>query len=407
MNPDNTLTTIQSSTNKDILIVSLLEYICDQQKLCEPTLLKNIISYLQSNGIIDKIKLNTPEYITIKNDFKNVINELIKNNCVNSSLETNIVPINESRYENDFIEVEKISKGGFGVVYKTINKLDKVMYAIKKIPLKYTNFENNNKVLNEAIILANINHENIIRYYSTWIELNNDDLIQKEVYSDSYSNTNSNSNSNSNSNKNKNIIMYNKNNSDDSFSWDYDSIDTITLHNQTNIYNTIICIQMELCTMTLKDYILKINLTDTITYNIIKDILKAIDYIHSKNIIHCDLSLKNILVNGDGIIKICDFGLAEYIGENDHILKEKTYGTLIYCAPESIKYSKYSYKTDVYTLGIIFYELLNNFTTEMERLISIQKFKNKKVKCKYDHILYNMINEDENMRPCIVDILFM
>jgi translation initiation factor 2-alpha kinase 4 len=367
-----------SENDKDILIITLLEYICQQQKISDNTY-QNTINYLQSNGIIDKID----DYENIKNNFMDMIMEQL-------NLNSAIVPIsNKSRYEDDFIELGKIGDGGFGTVYKTINKLDKVVYAIKKIPIKCLNIENN-KVLNESILLANLSHNNIIRYYSTWIELDdnddndNDDNIS---YDDSFTKSN-----------NK-LIKYN----DDSFSWDKDDSTALILHNPDTYISTIY-IQMELCKMTLKDYILKINEYET--YNVIKDIINGINYIHSKNIIHCDLSLKNILVDGNNTIKICDFGLAEYIGDGDHVIKSNMYGVLLYCGPEIIKYNKYSYKSDIYALGIIFYEILSKFKTEMERMRSIQKFKNKEIKCKYDNILYKMINDDGDLRPSIKDILF-
>lgn len=380
-----------NTTNKDLLIVSLLEYICTQQHPTKLSLFPSIINHLKSNDVINDIGIDSDEYDKIKGEFIHVFNELIQINS-EPTLELNtgeIMPICNSRYDNDFVELERISNGGFGVVYKTIHKLDKVRYAIKKIPLiSGHNFEkvNSTKILNEAILLANLNHDNIIRYYSTWVEINNDDLVQKDVDESS-------SSSSDNDSQNK-IVLYNHNNG------------KISLRSQIN-KTMVIYIQMELCTMTLKDYILQTKLSKIDTKNIIKDIVKAINYIHSRKIIHCDLSLKNILINVNNTIKLCDFGLAEYMENNDHVIKSKTYGALTYCAPESIKYNKYSYKSDIYSLGIIIYELLNKFGTEMERMLMIKKFKTKELKFEYDNILYKMIDGNDVVRPFITDILFI
>lgn len=342
------LTIYNSNDDKDILIMTLLEYICKNRN---PSSFTNIVTYLQTNNIISHLDQNDQNYINQKNAFMMILHNFIKNH--------------NSRYSDDFIEIGKISSGGYGIVYKSINRLDKIQYAIKKIPLKYVT--DNKNILNEVMILAHLNHNNIIRYHSTWIEDNIDNSILLE-----YSESNSLSNG-------------------------------LMLKNDT--FNNILYIQMELCTMTLKEFI-KTPISKNETYIIIKDIVKALAYLHSKNIIHCDLTLNNILISKDKLIKLCDFGLAEYISDGDHIIKSKTYGTQTYLAPECINKFKYSYKSDIYSLAIIIFELLNKFNTDMERALMIKKFKNKKVKCLHDKILYIMIDDDENKRPLIKDINF-
>ncbi len=382
--------------NKDILIISLFEYICEKQNLNKTSLYENITNhqYFNDSNFNFDITDNKAKNICIS-----MINEIIDNTEKNLELEClNNIPIQTMRYANDFIEVNKINSGGFGVVYKTMNKLDLMTYAIKKIPIKNLD----NKVLNEAKILANLKHNNIIRYYSTWIEHNN--MFNQTNY------CNYSSDSFEFSDSNKKMIKFNTDETstdcDDLFTSESNSNNKIVIHEQkeNNLFNNIIFIQMEVCKMTLKDYILQTNSKLININNIIRDILSAVKYIHAKNIIHCDLSLINILVDENDVIKICDFGLAEDIGDKNYIIKNKTYGNLIYCAPESIQHSKYSYKSDIYSLGIIIFELLNKFKTEMERLAMIKKFKNKELDFKYSKILYSMININENVRPYINDI---
>lgn len=80
-------------------------------------------------------------------------------------------------------------------------------------------------------------------------------------------------------------------------------------------------------------------------------------YIHSKNIVHRDLKLGNILVNDNMHIKICDFGLSTRIRETGE--KRKTVcGTPNYIAPEILEEQGHSYEVDVWSVGVIIYTLL-------------------------------------------------
>jgi len=90
----------------------------------------------------------------------------------------------------------------------------------------------------------------------------------------------------------------------------------------------------------------------------VKHIAKAMDYANSQNVIHRDLKPANILIN-DGVIKIADFGLARFV-EDPKIQDKLTCrrGSPLYMAPEVFKGKKYCQKCDVWSVGIIFYELL-------------------------------------------------
>ncbi|KAF9582143.1 hypothetical protein BGW38_000589 [Lunasporangiospora selenospora] len=78
----------------------------------------------------------------------------------------------------------------------------------------------------------------------------------------------------------------------------------------------------------------------------------ALAYMHSKDIIHCDIKSSNILLTQFGDAKICDFGCARRTGEKD------TGGTLPWMAPELIQDPpQYSQKSDVYALGTLMWEM--------------------------------------------------
>ncbi|GAM24492.1 hypothetical protein SAMD00019534_076670 [Acytostelium subglobosum LB1] len=80
------------------------------------------------------------------------------------------INIRRSRYDDDFVELERIGKGGFGTVYKVQNRLDGLYYALKKIPFKNTSQTYLDKVLREVKTLASLNHVNIVRYHTAWLE---------------------------------------------------------------------------------------------------------------------------------------------------------------------------------------------------------------------------------------------
>jgi ligand-binding sensor domain-containing protein/tRNA A-37 threonylcarbamoyl transferase component Bud32 len=102
----------------------------------------------------------------------------------------------------------------------------------------------------------------------------------------------------------------------------------------------------------------KIEMTEVL--DIMFQITCALKKIHSKNIVHRDLKPENImLIEKDGkknIVKLLDFGLARTEHQTKITQAGTVLGTLNYMAPEQISHSDYSLATDIYSLGVIFYE---------------------------------------------------
>lgn len=91
---------------------------------------------------------------------------------------------------------------------------------------------------------------------------------------------------------------------------------------------------------------------------IIIDIAKALKYAHSKNVIHRDLKLSNIMISNDGIVKVTDFGLAKVIREaKARYSSSEVVGSPAYMAPEQ-DLGIFLKESDLYSLGVCIYELL-------------------------------------------------
>jgi serine/threonine protein kinase len=84
-------------------------------------------------------------------------------------------------------------------------------------------------------------------------------------------------------------------------------------------------------------------------------VLNGLDFMHEKSLINRDIKCKNILVNKEGLAKLCDFGISQ-IYQKDLYPKNKA-GSPYWMAPELINMQKYNKSIDVWSLGITCIEL--------------------------------------------------
>ncbi len=84
---------------------------------------------------------------------------------------------------------------------------------------------------------------------------------------------------------------------------------------------------------------------------------QALDYAHRHHVLHRDIKPSNILIDGQGIVWITDFGLAKPMEENNLTEQGQLIGTLRYMSPEGLD-GQYSPKSDIYSFGLTMYEML-------------------------------------------------
>ena len=89
-----------------------------------------------------------------------------------------------------------------------------------------------------------------------------------------------------------------------------------------------------------------------------EQVARALDYAHSRGLVHRDVKPANILVSGDGLVKVTDFGIAKADQADDLTKTGMVLGTAAYVAPEQIKGEAVTGQADQYGLAIVLYEAL-------------------------------------------------
>ncbi|CCH60122.1 hypothetical protein TBLA_0C03180 [Henningerozyma blattae CBS 6284] len=154
-------------------------------------------------------------------------------------------------------------------------------------------------------------------------------------------------------------------------------------------------IQMEYCeNKTLYDLIHAENLSALPDeyWRLFRQVLEALSYIHSQGIIHRDLKPMNIFIDENRNIKLGDFGLAKNVHRSIDILKMDSstisasenltsqVGTALYVATEVMDgKGSYNEKIDMYSLGIIFFEMIYSFSTGMERVQILKELRSSSI----------------------------
>lgn len=270
-----------------------------------------------------------------------------------------------------------MGSGGFGVVVKAKNKLDGILYAIKKIRM---NAKELTKVVREVTTLSKLNHQYVVRYYQAWLE-GSGNIQTGNVSEDEDDWFTSKS-------KNGRSTFGNEGGESEDEEFGFD--ETVGSEEEedddpSHKRNTTLYIQMEYCTKrTLRQVIDNGALDEEERWRILRQIVEGLNHIHLQGIIHRDLKPANIFLDQKGDVKIGDFGLAT-TGSKIMVLNASMnasfdedqstrpgVGTPFYTSPEQEKVGyHFDAKVDIYSLGIIFFEMCYPFSTGMERVMAL------------------------------------
>jgi serine/threonine protein kinase len=116
------------------------------------------------------------------------------------------------------------------------------------------------------------------------------------------------------------------------------------------------CLVMEFVDGVMVKDLLPLHWEDAIS--ILLQVLDALGYAHSLGVLHRDIKPENILIDRRGTVKVMDFGIAYAIGSQRMTREKSLIGTLEYMSPERILGKPMDGRSDIYALGILFYELL-------------------------------------------------
>ena len=139
--------------------------------------------------------------------------------------------------------------------------------------------------------------------------------------------------------------------------------------------------------------------------------LAALDHAHAKGIVHRDLKPENILITTEGVVKLTDLGLARAFADAKNTRAGAVTGTVQYLAPEQIRGEPADPRSDLYSLGIVGFELLTDtlpFTGETPMAIAYKHLSDRvpapssvaaTVPTAFDGFIASATDPDREMRP--------
>lgn len=305
---------------------------------------------------------------------------------------------------NNFNIVDRIGKGGFGIVYEVECKNDRRKYALKFV--KFNTETADSMVYREVQVLGTLHHKNIIKYFKYWVaKLSYSKSTSKELEeNDKYSNLNIYREDEIDNNKIN--VTYCK------------SISRIKSPEEEHISSYLV-IQTELCQPRVNLEILiqsklVINMKENERCKLFLEIAYGLQHIHLNRVIHRDLKPANILIGiDDQEAKIADFGLARVYKmshADGNSSSSKTFedsltsnlGTPAYVAPEVKRLTAYGYKADLYSLGIILSEMYLDMGPDRPRIIDrlrTQNFKDlKDIPDEVEEVIKSLLSYEPSMR---------
>ncbi len=199
------------------------------------------------------------------------------------------------RLDGRYEIMEIIGVGGMAVVYKAFDNIDHRIVAVKILKDEYlANVDFKRRFMNESKAISVLSHPNIVKVF----DVSYGEILQY-------------------------IVM--------------EYVDGITL----------------------KEYIEqqgKIDPREALYF--VTQILRALQHAHDKGIVHRDIKPQNIMLISDGTIKVTDFGIARFSRSETRTMTDGAIGSVHYISPEQAKGSVTDAKTDLYSVGVMLYEML-------------------------------------------------
>lgn len=149
------------------------------------------------------------------------------------------------------------------------------------------------------------------------------------------------------------------------FSIESQAVAKLSHHNIVSVYdvgndNGVDYIVMELMEgVTLKEYLQKkghLSWQESLFFA--QQIARALVHAHSRGIIHQDIKPQNVIILRDGTAKLTDFGIASFATTQETKVVQEAIGSVHYISPEQAKGSSIDYRTDIYSLGVVMYEMV-------------------------------------------------
>jgi translation initiation factor 2-alpha kinase 4 len=345
----------------------------------------------------------------------------------------------KSRFKSDFEVLSILGQGGGGVVYKVKNIYDTYEYAIKKIKIEKHDQRNGGSIIKEIMYFSRLQHNNIAKYLQAWIEEENDENKETvELSEDEEEETQKFEEILSQTNivqkiESDSMVEFERSNKKHLTMWDEveeekedeGKEEEIVSESKTADNNPVktkddkgknyyLYIQMEFCEgQTLREAIHNKSLDENAKWDIISALIDVINYIHDQKLIHRDIKPSNIFLDKNFNVKLGDFGLAkilnsetkfpintsrDFLMSNAGDLLSCGVGTMYYCSPEQEKGGIYDEKTDIFSLGIVIFEMFFSFGSLMHRDIVLREirekhnFPNDFVKNNPDNVFINLIS---------------
>ncbi|KAH9923827.1 uncharacterized protein B0H18DRAFT_1013542 [Fomitopsis serialis] len=312
-----------------------------------------------------------------------------------------------SRWKEDWEELELLGRGAFGSVVKARNKIDSRIYAVKKIRLRAT--QSDSKIFREVNALSRLNHRSIVRYYTTWVETSEPDSTAVSSESDRETATDGDTSVPDSRSRDPTLTLSphsfpsihftrsgsadpekgsesaSSGESEEAFDSLFKSNGSFAANPAPTVFRTLY-IQMEYVErQTLKERIAE-GLSEEDAWRLFQQIVDALVHMSSLGIMLLHEIRPNLPVDGKGDCKVGDFGLATSslaavdpsdvtapnVQDADMTLDV---GTRLYIAPEvqsSRGGPRDHTKADIYSLGVVFFEMNYTFSTGAERIAVLE-----------------------------------